>query len=71
MPSPRQFARNARLLLQSAAQHAVDDPALLAVQVSRRLPFAIRVRTRARPARSSQSAARRSGGCRARRLHGR
>lgn len=45
MPSPRQFARNARLLLQSAAQHAVDDPALLAVQVSRRLPFAIRVRT--------------------------
>lgn len=44
MPSPRQFARNARLLLQSAAQHAVDDPALLAVQISRRLPFAVRVR---------------------------
>lgn len=36
--------RNARLLAQSAVQHLVDDPALLAVQVSRRLPFAMRVR---------------------------
>ena len=43
MPSPRRIARNARLLVQSAAQHLVDDPALLAVQVSRRLPFRIRV----------------------------
>lgn len=45
MPSPRRIARNARLLLQSAAQHLVDDPALLAVQVSRRLPFRIRIAT--------------------------
>ena len=44
MPSPRRVALNARLLLQSAIQHAVDDPALLVVQVSRRLPFAMRVR---------------------------
>ena len=43
MPSPRQVARNARLLLQSVAQHAIDDPALLVVQVSRRLPFTLRV----------------------------
>lgn len=43
MPRPRQIARNTRLLLQSAAQHAVDDPALLVVQVSRRLPFSVRV----------------------------
>lgn len=44
MPSPRHVVRNARLLLQSAAQHFVDDPVLLAVQASRRLPFAVRVR---------------------------
>lgn len=44
MPSPRRVALNARLLLQSALQHAMDDPALLVVQVSRRLPFAVRVR---------------------------
>jgi len=44
VPSPRHVVRNARLLLQSAAQHLVDDPALLAVQASRRLPFRIRVR---------------------------
>ena len=43
MPSPRDVVRNARLLLQSVAQHLIDDPALLAVQVSRRLPFRIRV----------------------------
>lgn len=44
MLSPRRLARNARLLLQSGIQHLVDDPALLVVQVSRRLPFAARVR---------------------------
>lgn len=43
MPSPRDAVRNARLLLQSATQHVVDDPALLAVQLSRRLPFRVRV----------------------------
>lgn len=43
VPRPRRVALNARLLLQSALLHAVDDPALLAVQVSRRLPFAARV----------------------------
>lgn len=37
--------RHARLLVQSALQHLVDDPALLAVQVSRRLPFGLRVRS--------------------------
>ncbi|MGO1226995.1 MAG: glycosyltransferase family 4 protein [Brachybacterium sp.] len=45
MPSPRRIARNARLLLLSATQHLVDDPALLIVQVSRRLPFRLRVST--------------------------
>lgn len=44
VPSPRRVALNSRLLLQSALQHVMDDPALLAVQVSRRLPFAARVR---------------------------
>lgn len=44
MPSSRHVVRNARLLLQSATQHLVDDPALLVVQVSRRLPFRARVR---------------------------
>lgn len=43
MLSPRRVALNVRLLLQSALQHAVDDPALLVVQVSRRLPFKVRV----------------------------
>lgn len=43
MPTLRDVVRNARLLLHSAAQHLVDDPALLAVQVSRRLPFRLRV----------------------------
>lgn len=43
MPSPRRIVRNVRLLLQSGIQHLVDDPALLAVQVSRRLPFRARV----------------------------
>ena len=40
----RHVVRNARLLLQSAVQHLVDDPALFAVQVSRRLPLGTRVR---------------------------
>lgn len=40
---PRSVLRNGRLLLQSAAQHAADDPALLVMQVSRRLPFHARV----------------------------
>ncbi|MFI8776178.1 glycosyltransferase family 4 protein [Brachybacterium paraconglomeratum] len=44
MLSPRRVVRNARLLLQSALQHLVDDPALLAVQVSRRMPFKARIR---------------------------
>lgn len=43
MPSLRHVARNARLLLDSATQHLVDDPVLLVVQVSRRLPLRVRV----------------------------
>ncbi|WP_157235880.1 glycosyltransferase family 4 protein [Brachybacterium sp. P6-10-X1] len=39
-----ELTRNARLLLQAGAQHLVDDPALFAIQVSRRLPFSLRVR---------------------------
>lgn len=35
--------RNARLLAESALQHLVDDPALLVVQISRRLPFRARI----------------------------
>lgn len=45
MPGPRRLVRNMRLLLHSGIQHLVDDPALLAVQVSRRLPFSARVRS--------------------------
>lgn len=37
-------ARGVLLLAQSAIQHAVDDPALLVLQVSRRLPLAVRGR---------------------------
>lgn len=44
MPHPRLLVRNARLLVQSAVQHLLDDPALLAIQVSRRLPMAARRR---------------------------
>lgn len=40
----RRLVRNARLLLQAGAQHLADDPALFAIQVSRRLPFPVRVR---------------------------
>lgn len=46
-------ARNMRLLVEAAVQHAIDDPVLLALQVSRRLPFAARLalgRTLARAA---------------------
>ncbi|MGY5766402.1 glycosyltransferase [Brachybacterium sp. DNPG3] len=35
--------RNARLLATAALQHLADDPALLAIQVSRRLPFGPRI----------------------------
>lgn len=41
--SPRPVGRNVRLLLQAGLYHFSDDPALLAVQVSRRLPMALRV----------------------------
>lgn len=36
--------RNSRLLVDAVIQHVLDDPALLAVQVSRRLPMPLRVR---------------------------
>lgn len=36
--------RNLRLLAQSGLEHLVDDPALLAVQVSRRTPLPVRTR---------------------------
>ncbi|EWS81411.1 glycosyl transferase [Brachybacterium phenoliresistens] len=39
----RGVLRNARLLAQAAAQHCVDDPALLAIQAGRRLPFGPRM----------------------------
>src|SRR5699024_1069797 len=44
VPSLRRVARNLRLLLDSSTQHMIDDPAILVVQVSRRLPMAARVR---------------------------
>lgn len=44
MHAAHHAARNLRLLAQSAWQHLVDDPALLVVQISRRLPFGARVR---------------------------
>lgn len=44
IPPVRVFLRNARLLGQSALGHLVDDPALLAIQVSRRLPLGLRGR---------------------------
>lgn len=40
----RELTRNVRLLLQAGVQHLADDPALFAIQVSRRLPFSLRVR---------------------------
>lgn len=44
MPTASRIARNTRLLLESAVQHLLDDPALLAIQVSRRLPMGARRR---------------------------
>lgn len=41
--APR-LLRNLRILLDSSLQHAREDPALLAIQVSRRLPMAARRR---------------------------
>lgn len=40
----RRVVNNAFLLVQSASQHVVDDPALLVLQVSRLAPFAVRAR---------------------------
>src|SRR5699024_6375339 len=39
-----EMTRNARLLMQASAQHLADDPVLFAVQVSRRMPFPVRVK---------------------------
>lgn len=44
MISTRRLLRNVQLLADAAAQHLRDDPALLIVQVSRRLPMAVRRR---------------------------
>lgn len=37
--------RNVRLLTQAAVQHLADDPALLMIQMSRRMPFRLRLST--------------------------
>lgn len=42
MLSPLSLVRNARLLADAAQQHLKDDPALLALQISRRLPMSVR-----------------------------
>jgi len=39
----RDVSRNARLLAQASAQHLADDPVLFAIQVSRRMPFPLRL----------------------------
>lgn len=44
IPPVRVILRNARLVEQSALGHLVDDPALLVIQVSRRLPLGVRAR---------------------------
>lgn len=44
MSSPRLVGRNLRLLSQAGLFHLVDDPALLALQLSRRLPMSVRIR---------------------------
>ncbi|PWH06448.1 glycosyl transferase family 1 [Brachybacterium endophyticum] len=44
MATASRLAGNLRLLAESAWQHLQDDPALLAVQISRRLPPGVRVR---------------------------
>lgn len=51
--------KHSPILAQSALQHLADDPALLAVQVSRRLPFALRVRA----GRALRAVAERVPGC--------
>lgn len=44
MPSTCRAARNIRLLVDAAVQHLHDDPTLLVIQISRRLPMAVRTR---------------------------
>ena len=39
----RSLTRNLRLLVAASVEHLVDDPALFVVQVSRRLPFRVRM----------------------------
>lgn len=43
LSSAQRTLRNGRLLATAALQHLVDDPALLVIQVSRRLPFGPRM----------------------------
>lgn len=43
LSSAKRTLRNGRLLATAALQHLADDPALLAIQVSRRLPFGPRM----------------------------
>lgn len=43
LSSTKRTLRNGRLLATAALQHLADDPALLAIQVSRRLPFGPRM----------------------------
>lgn len=43
LSSAQRTLRNGRLLATAALQHLVDDPALLAIQASRRLPFGPRM----------------------------
>lgn len=42
LSSASRTLRNGRLLAASGVQHLIDDPALLALQLSRRLPLAVR-----------------------------
>ena len=42
MSSAPRTLRNVRLLAASAVQHLIDDPALLVLQMSRRLPLSVR-----------------------------
>lgn len=44
LPSTRDALRNARLLVSAGWQHLLDDPTMLAVQISRRLPLYLRPR---------------------------
>lgn len=43
-PRPLRALQNSRLLAESAIQHLLDDPALLLIQISRRLPMNFRRR---------------------------